>query len=114
VEDDGGSAISLDRAAAWVHNCVENHELCEVKSAPLPSRILDVEGCTNPRDIKLQEAEGFYGHYATLSHCWGRVGHFTTSSASMAARKEGIRIEELPKTFQDAVKIVRRIGIRYL
>jgi Heterokaryon incompatibility protein (HET) len=115
VQIDAGSAITLDRAAAWVHNCVENHESCAAKIMTLPSRVLDLEGCINPRDIKLRETEGrLHGHYAALSHCWGRVGHFTTTSASMASRKEGIQIEELPKTFQDAVEIVRRIGIRYL
>jgi Heterokaryon incompatibility protein (HET) len=114
VEADGGSAISLDRAAAWVQNCVKNHERCGAQSVPLPSRVLDLEAGTNPRYIKLWETEGVHGHYVALSHCWGRVAHFTTTSASMAARKRGLQIEELPKTFQDAVKIARRFGIRYL
>lgn len=41
-------------------------------------------------------------------------GHFTTSRASIAARKEGIKLEELPKTFQDAVTVARKVGVRNL
>jgi Heterokaryon incompatibility protein (HET) len=81
---------------------------------PLPSRLLDLEGCSNRNEIRLQETGGLHGHYAALSHSWGRIGHFTTSRASIAARKEGIEIKELPKTFQDAMEIARRMGIRYL
>ncbi|ERF75018.1 hypothetical protein EPUS_09159 [Endocarpon pusillum Z07020] len=88
VEEDGGSPTTLDRAAAWVQNCVRNHEDCQAGgSIPLPSRLLDLESCTNQKEIRLRGTGGIHGRYAALSH---------------SARKEAIKIEELPKTFQDA------------
>lgn len=111
---DAGNEEVLSRAAAWVHNCVENHEHCNASTAPLPSRLLDLNYPSSPDGIRLWEAEGAHGHYATLSHCWGESGHFTTSRASIAARKQGIKLEEMPKTFQDAVIIARRVGMQYL
>ncbi len=98
-----------------MQNCVKNHEHSKASgSVPLPSRVLDLECCTNRTEIRLQQTGGLHGTYAALSHCWGQTGHFTTSRASIAARREGIKIEELPQTFQDAVEIVRRVGVRYL
>jgi hypothetical protein len=114
VTEDRGCAIALDRVAALVQNCVDKHEDCKPSSLPLPSRLLDLEGCKDPKEIKLQDTGGANGHYAALSHCWGCKGQFTTSHASIAARKEGIKIEGLSRTFRDAVEIVRRMGIRYL
>jgi Heterokaryon incompatibility protein (HET) len=50
----------------------------------------------------------------TLSHCWGTEGHLTTSTETLAERKAGIRIPDLPPTFRDAVQITRHLGIKYL
>lgn len=97
-----------------MHNCVEKHEYCIASTVQLPSRLLDLDCSSGTDVIRLWETEGARGHYATLSHCWGDTGHFTTSRASIAARRQGINIEELPKTFQDAVAIARRVGMRYL
>jgi hypothetical protein len=83
-------------------------------TASLPSRLLDLDCSSNHNVIRLWETEGARGHYATLSHCWGDAGHFTTSRASIAAKKQRIKLEELPKTFQDAVTVARRVGLRYL
>jgi hypothetical protein len=97
-----------------MQNFVEKHEHCNASIAPLPTRVLDLEFPSSLDAIRLWETEGAHGHYATLSHCWGDIGHFTTSRASIAARKEGIKLEELPKTFHDAVIVARRVGTCYL
>jgi hypothetical protein len=52
--------------------------------------------------------------YTTLSHCWGKVEFLQLLKGNFASMKEGIKIDDLPKTFQDAVAITRRLGVRYL
>ena len=60
------------------------------------------------------ESQGRIGRYNTLSHCWGGEVPLTTTTATLGARKEEIPFTALPKTFQDAVIITRKLGIRYL
>lgn len=51
------------------------------------------------------------------SPCIGPVDpskHFTTTTSSLVDRKRGIDLEVMPKTFQDAVKVTRKLGFRYL
>lgn len=91
-----------------------NHENCVNRNVPLPSRLLDLGRLSDWKEIRLQKTGGAQGHHAALSHSWGRSGHFTTSRDSIAARKEGIKIGELPRTSRDAVEIVKRLGLRYL
>jgi hypothetical protein len=53
----------------------------------------------------------------TLSRCWGtssNVQRTITTSENLEARMAGIDVSTLPKTFQDAVKITRDLGLRYL
>lgn len=87
VEVEAEAEKILNRATAWIQNCVEKREHCNVITAPLPSRLPDLDCSSNINVIRLWETEGARGHYATLSHCWGDAGHFTTSCASIAARK---------------------------
>lgn len=53
-------------------------------------------------------------HYVCLSHCWGNIRAMTTTSAALARNNQNIARESLPKTFQDAVEIVRSLGLQYL
>ncbi|KAK4097629.1 HET-domain-containing protein [Parathielavia hyrcaniae] len=115
VDEEPGTKRTLDQAVAWVEDCSETHAHCDrPEETLLPSRVLDL-GCASRSDnVNLWEADGHRGYYAALSHCWGQSGHFTTTRASMEARKRGIRMDELPKTFRDAVVIARRLSICYL
>lgn len=111
------SEESFHRARQWISNCFKNHALCgDDKPSVLPTRILDVgEGPTaDPPSIKLIEAPGRKERYIALSHCWGGMQPLTTTAASLSAHRSGIAFNCLPKTFQDAVRITRRLGIRYL
>lgn len=77
-------------------------------------RLIDV-GTSMHEGLRLVESTpGSRGKYITLSHCWGISRHFTTTKATIQARKECIDFQELPKTFQDAVEVTRYLGIRYL
>ena len=54
--------------------------------------------------------------YLTLSHCWGppEKRPTTTTKYSLGERMKRIPLFELPRTFQDAIEITRKLGYRYL
>lgn len=113
VTEDPSSEETSIQMLRWVENCNVEHAKCNVSNVPLPLRVLDVEYDQIPNRIRLCETGGVFGKYVTLSHVWGNSKHFTTTKSAIAARKE-IQLNELPKTFKDAVLITRKLGIRYL
>ncbi|KAF4632256.1 hypothetical protein G7Y89_g5874 [Cudoniella acicularis] len=50
----------------------------------------------------------------TLSHCWGGAVPLTLTRATFAKFIEEIPYFDLPRTFQEAIRITRNFGIRYL
>jgi hypothetical protein len=68
--------------------------------------------------VRLLEVSQEQGYYVTLSHCWGPREHqplrTTLNPDTFSQYKAGIKIEDMPKTFRDAVELTRRIGPRYL
>lgn len=55
-----------------------------------------------------------FGHYVTLSHCWGNTVIVQTTTKTLHAHKEQIPIAGLTKTFRDAIIITRNLGFQYL
>ncbi|KAK7996718.1 transcription activator of gluconeogenesis [Apiospora arundinis] len=111
-ELDSGSMHSLNIAGSFLAECQEKHERCSTKPVILPSRVIDT-GLENDV-VKLIEPRGQSGTYACLSHCWGGELILATTQETIQRKKTGIPLDELPKTFLDAVKIVRHLGIRYI
>ncbi|OPB46585.1 hypothetical protein A0O28_0067070 [Trichoderma guizhouense] len=99
---------------AWLQRCGSEHESCRARNTqhvPLPTRLLDVGG----DDIRLIETtKDEQGIYVCLSHCWGGYQPIRTLQGNIERHKIAIPWDCLPKTFQDAVTIVRKIGLRYL
>jgi Heterokaryon incompatibility protein (HET) len=54
------------------------------------------------------------GQYVTLSHCWGQQKFLTTTKETLPLRTKGIEWDSMPRTFQDAATITRRLGFQYL
>ncbi|KAF2030588.1 heterokaryon incompatibility, partial [Setomelanomma holmii] len=52
--------------------------------------------------------------YVALSHRCGACQHFTTKLANVAKFKHGIKFDDLPKTFQDAVSLARHLGFVHM
>jgi hypothetical protein len=111
VSVDPSSDDCFEIAREWLHDCFWNHG-CGTKRGPLPTRVLAL-GEDN-ENIFLYESEGEKEDYAALSHCWGTAMPITTTIATLEQRKHGIPFSELPKTFQDAVIIARRLSVSYL
>ena len=103
--------------AEWLDECVSNHEECSAGAEVLPTRLLLIgpgpPGSPLP-SIKLYEPSDERCDYATLSHCWGGQLSLTTTKDTVQERKLGIRWDQLPKTFQDAILTTRSLGLQCL
>ncbi|KIL85499.1 hypothetical protein FAVG1_11457 [Fusarium avenaceum] len=54
------------------------------------------------------------GQYLALSHRWGNSENFKLTKDKIKSFQEGIPFSSLPKTFQDAMIVTRRLGYRYI
>lgn len=52
--------------------------------------------------------------YFTLSHCWGGTVPLRLLRENMSSMERNIPLDHLPKTFQDAVIVTQKLGVRYL
>ena len=101
----------------WLSQCTQTHSTCGVLGQPnwYPTRLLDLGNppedhgsCIRIFDTDLHDLEK---PYLTLSHCWGSadIPKLTAKQSSPI-----ISIDELPKTFKDAISIANFLGIPYL
>ncbi|KAM0424535.1 hypothetical protein ACHAPT_010251 [Fusarium lateritium] len=108
---------------SWIRDCDENHDQCKPDSSLGPTRlptrlieisegivrVLEVDSCDRERPEIFQ--------YTALSHRWGddkHHHHFKTTSDNIADRRIGVPIKTLPSMFQDAIKVTRELGLRYI
>lgn len=102
----------LERAKAWFHRCLDDHDCGE--SGFYPNRLLDIRG----DQIRLFETKGvtdFKGPYVCLSHRWGSSGKRLTSTVvNIDNHINGIPKEEVPRTFQDAIAVCKHMSVSYL
>ncbi|KAF4468838.1 hypothetical protein FALBO_4249 [Fusarium albosuccineum] len=117
IAAESNSSQCFDLIRHWISECAQ-HPACAPSSyfARLPTRLLDLRASADGL-IKLYETQGETDLYIALSHCWGPKGlppAAKTTNATMDDRKQGIRIDSLPKSFRDAIAICRELGVRYL
>jgi hypothetical protein len=78
----------------------------------LPDRVIDV--ALHGGDPHLRNGAGLISRYATLSHCWGGSSPMMTLTENLEHRMASIPLQDLPKTFREAVEICRALMIPYL
>ncbi|KAF4981016.1 hypothetical protein FZEAL_3068, partial [Fusarium zealandicum] len=111
VESALDSTANFDIARGWLSECSETHVGCPKDVPKLPTRVIDVRGS---KDLHLFVSNGKRANYTALSHCWGgRISPLLTTE-SLSAFQNDLPFSALPRNFQDAVKITRELGIRYL
>ena len=110
--------VDAAQIQSWLQSCLQDHgELCN--SPPwlghlpqLPTlRMIDVDqGCL----VKMQEQ----CPYVTLSYVWGRDLQFKCTNSLLLSLEMKFGLlqhwEQIPRTVQDAVNLVRLLGLRYL
>lgn len=97
-----------------MHCCDTSHNDCKVlQGTDFPSRLVEVD----PDDdhIRLVETKGGKGEYAALSYCWGQNSiQLKATGPTLDKMKSHIPQEQLPKTIQDAMKLTRMLGLKYV
>ncbi len=115
IPGDTSSDPSFSNANQWIQECISAHSRCgDGTPKLLPSRVLEIidTGSSTVPSVRLHErAHAQHEHYACLSHCWGQAPTITTTTVTLAERKQDIPWVSLPKTLQDAVMAVRRLGL---
>jgi len=107
----------MSMAKEWLAGCLETHKTCRESSANLPvlpTRVIDVGAAGTNSEPFLYVPEGKRGEWVTLSHCWGNVRPFTTTTATLEINKASIPLAQLPPLFRDAVHLTRELGFQYL
>jgi hypothetical protein len=113
------SAIPMNEcllaAQEWMSTCVDKHEQCQKHTQPhtYPTRLLKLES-HNIR-LVLPQDDQISGPYAALSYCWGPNPNFIRlTTNNLQEFRVGIPYTTLPIAFQEAILIVKELGIRYL
>lgn len=77
-----------------------------------PSRLLEI----GDDSIRLVEVlnKTPTSPYVTLSHCWGKAQFLTLKQSNLDQFTKSIPASSLPRTFQDAVAIAKRLKIYYI
>lgn len=111
-----GGDLVTEQAKLFLSECGRLHEDCPRQiSHKIPARIIDVGFEDGSEALRLHITEnGERAPYVALSYCWGGPQQFTTTSATIQQRINGIPMTELPQTIQDAIKITRKLGFQYL
>ena len=116
------SDATLLQISQWMGECLTSHSKCfDIQTVTatrdiLPIRLLDLAPDLHTDLIKLISSEPLPVHtvYVTLSHCWGGHCKISLTTSSLPKFQAGIHLNTLPRTFQEAVLLTRKLGIRYL
>ncbi|KAK0743958.1 heterokaryon incompatibility protein-domain-containing protein [Schizothecium vesticola] len=109
------SWVDCEHILRWLRICDEQHgDHCggDSHQRTRPRWLVDVD------QLCLVPAWGTVARYFALSYVWGRIDSFqaTKSNLERLQQADALRSPEprLPKTIQDAIFLVRRLGGRYL
>jgi hypothetical protein len=106
----------FELARKWRDICIQEHgKSCgKATDEMMPSRVIDVGPSDVSHEPLLTVTGGEMGKWVALSHCWGNQSQFVTNSNNLLTRKRMIPLEDMPKTFSDAVFVTCQLGYRYL
>jgi hypothetical protein len=103
----------LQRVHKWIDGCVSTHQLCGSGDyLPLPTRVLEIG--QDDDLIFLTEFPSNIARYACLSYCWGLKQPVVTTTQTLGAHKNGIKITSLPRTIRDSVHFARLLKLPYI
>ena len=118
VATNTGSSASAWLATTWVFGCLENengiHDRCSASTntGHLPTRLLNLELARRTGQLRLfvpgEQPEEFENSskFITLSHCWGKLTLPVLTTRNLDERRiSGLSMNEVPKSFQDAMEV---------
>jgi hypothetical protein len=109
----------LELAQTWLMECASSHKVCQRSANDqqfYPTRLLNLDDALDGASCRLQNCatEPPSGPYCTLSHCWGKGEFLKLTTVTLHELELGISISSLSRTFQDAIRAARSLGVRYL
>jgi hypothetical protein len=114
------SERSWTQILEWVNECTARHTVCQNRSPVTrqqwPTRLIAV-GDSNSTNIRLCDTSALNCSalvYITLSHCWGQLVPKQLLTENYSTYLEAIDLNDLPKTFRDAVEVARKLEVPYL
>ena len=120
---------SFDCVSMWILECLRNHPQCIRKRGVYqrqkvwepPSRVIEISHDANSNaytklceTARLEKSVGSSLRYATLSHRWGSDDHGRLIRANYQEYLQNIPPDVLSNVFTDAIRIARRLGLRYI
>lgn len=117
------SSVQYHLLREWLRYCDETHH-CNKRTGEtegfLPTRLLFVGNRNDPDLLRLTlSADLAEAKYVVLSHRWGTQSEddktrYCTTMENIGHRQHGFNIADLPKTFQDAIRVTRELGVEYI
>ncbi|KAK4119844.1 HET-domain-containing protein, partial [Parathielavia appendiculata] len=102
----------------WISECNKSHARCAAaKNSPrwYPTRLIDLGSRVSPNLHLIETSRTTpLGAYGTLSYCWGTAATVKLTCNTLGEFLARLPVSTLPKTFQDAISVARRLGLRYL
>ncbi|KAI0325489.1 HET-domain-containing protein [Cubamyces sp. BRFM 1775] len=110
-----GRPSVLAIAKTRVEECDRAHAACQAitHDPVLPRRLVD---CSDPLHVRIIETDSsMREQYVALSYVWGGDQPHRTRKSNLASyMREGIDPATLPQTIQDAIRVTRALGVRFL
>lgn len=105
----------------WIRVCDQTHDCLKPREnssriVSMPTRLIDVNNAESSLCL-IETDESVRYTYLALSHRWGKLKEeekFCTCGKNIDNLMKEIPYAALPKNFQDAVRVTRRLGIKYL
>ncbi|KAL9064106.1 MAG: hypothetical protein Q9157_007954 [Trypethelium eluteriae] len=112
-----GCQVAVKFIKKSLEACVSGHKECtRVRPSSIPKRLLHVgrKHSTGFGDPYLVQDLKSLPPYVALSYCWGKKTFRRMTRASLDQDKRGIALRTLPRSFQDAISLLRDLDIDYL
>ncbi|KXJ94985.1 heterokaryon incompatibility protein-domain-containing protein [Microdochium bolleyi] len=103
---------------AWLMGCSQNHSACasNIDANFRPSRLLYLGNPMGQVRLHTMAEYPEILEYMTLSHCWGPERSCSNKllRSNIESFYEAVPDDALPQTFQDAIRVARHLGSKYL
>src|ERR1700712_828375 len=117
MEENPGSDTALKISSSWLERCLKNHSSCNPPAElhKTPKRLINVG--SESRNPFLVESSPCSEQmiWVSLSYCWGQgPSMMMLSRDNLGAMKNGIPLNKLDPTIQDAILVTRALNISYI
>ncbi|UPK91306.1 hypothetical protein LCI18_002241 [Fusarium solani-melongenae] len=107
--------VDIERVREWIKGCEKDHKNCVLPHQIwYPTRLLDLGTPGATMKLIIAKETSPTGPYMTLSHRWGKHVYEQLTSQSEGRFKRSIDVSTLPRVFQDAINMTRKLNVRYL